>query len=495
MTDDSTRNSAANSHGSGLAQKLQRRVVESAGVINVRQLPTEQTRATIHRMVEREHLPSQIESRYRTVGLVSPLELPGRSRVETLDQGTSALVTPTLPTTLQRAGLPTLDRAPMSPMPRWESAPSAAIAPPPTQTFRVSRNLASDAISPPIPSPEIGESSPAAMPSNVAEPAFSNPESIGIAERVRVQRPSAATLMRREEAEMPLVMTEPRGQATTERSTPGSIASPAPTETASTASASLHRSPDSPEPSAQPSASPTRVVISQSVTSATSAPFPLVIARSPTAPSVEETAPTSEVKPSEGAAEMPRVQAKFGDRTRSPTDSTPSATHSQPLVIARFTTSAAVPENARLQTKRSTMVDAGSTETSPTVRIAPPASENASPTALPPTTVMIQPLAQSSESGGNSGSSVLRRHPAPEPFARSPLPLHTQIPLNTLVRQPESSGTVEAVPTPATPPPPPPAEKSATEPETDVKQIAEQVSRILMRQLTVERERRGMQRW
>ncbi len=492
MTDDATQNSG-NSQVSWLAQKLQRRGVE-VGVINTRQLPTQQTYATIHRMVEREHLSSQIESRYRAVGVVSPLELPGRSRVETLDQAAPALVTPMRSPMLQRADLPDLDR-----VPHRTSASMAMNAPPLTPTLRVSHKLASEAIVTPMISEESSAPSPVVVPGSVAESALpSIPEPTAVVGRVRVQRPSSAMLMRREEAATAsLVMAEPHEEATTERSRFNPIASPVPTETGSMIS-EPHRPLNSPESAIEltPTAPPSPPVTgSQGGTS-----LPLVISRSPLSRSTEASESTpkgAESRSVDGAEGTPRVQAKLGDGARSRPEPVIPEMIAQPLVIARFASPASTPETARLQVEEST-VDTGSTITASTLQRSsqsperPLARNLTTATLFPTTTVMIQPLTQSSsEPRVTSG---LRRHPTPEPLARSPLPLHTQGSPNTIVRQPEASGTVESVPTPATLPPPPPAEKS-TEPEADVKQIAEQVSRILMRQLTVERERRGMQRW
>ncbi|QZZ22024.1 hypothetical protein J5X98_06335 [Leptothermofonsia sichuanensis E412] len=58
---------------------------------------------------------------------------------------------------------------------------------------------------------------------------------------------------------------------------------------------------------------------------------------------------------------------------------------------------------------------------------------------------------------------------------------------------PESSAVDTGTPVSAMPPPPAPPSSTAA-PEVDVAQIAEQVSRIILRRMTVERERRGLSR-
>jgi hypothetical protein len=58
---------------------------------------------------------------------------------------------------------------------------------------------------------------------------------------------------------------------------------------------------------------------------------------------------------------------------------------------------------------------------------------------------------------------------------------------------PESSAVDTGTPVSAIPPPPAPPSSTAA-PEVDVAQIAEQVSRIILRRMTVERERRGLSR-
>lgn len=501
MTNDATQNSDRYPQASWLAQKLQRRVGESAGVINVRQLPIEQTQATIHRMVERERLPSQIESRYQAVGVVTPIKMTGRSRVETLDQGTPALVTPTLPPTLQRASLPTQERTPVIPMPHWEPPPPAPISSPPPQTFRVSRKLTVDAIAPPVSAQTIGESSSVAVSHRVTEsvPPAPRLESSAVTERVRVQRLNVETLRRREGSDASWVMAQPPAQAAIELSTPSPIAAPIPTETVSTPSESLQRqlaAPEQPTHAGEAATSSPYVTVSPLLTAPSTAPLPLMIARSLVPTPVAETEPTSEgVAPrSTGeTANTPRIQATLGEMGRSAVGAISTTAMPQPLVIARLVNPASNPETARVQKKAITLGNTASAPSPPPLRVSPQSSERSSTLPLPSTTVIIQPLTQSaSESGVNS---VLRRHPAPELIARSPLPLHTQVPAGTISRQTEPTVVAEAVPTPATPSPPPPAEKAAPEPGPDVKQMAEQVSRILMRQLVVERERRGMQRW
>jgi hypothetical protein len=445
---------------SPLAQHLHQRSLTSAGVINLHPSSIDRTNTTIHRMVQRELLPSQIESRYQTAGVTSSLELPGRARVETLDR-----VAPQMDTFLPS---PMLQRstAPMSsdsaPMPSWNTSPAATISPPSANTFRVSRKPASAAVA--IPS--------ISHPTTADQIATTVAESTTVQERVRVQHPHD-TLLQRNGSEESLLMAKP--------SSPNSIDPTSPTDPTPIsdrlspqldASSALSGDRVSPSVSSLPSISID--------TSNNSLPL---LARFPVAEST--TTSVADRAKSVETVDIPRVRVESGGILTSPTVPMTISVNSQPLVIAKLPVMPrSIDKNIMLQAKGLTSVE------TPSVMIP----------AMKQTTVMVQPLFQRQLESGTS--SIVRRQFASESIDRSQsftsaesLPLHTQIPINTIARQTESMGTSISMPTAAMPPPPPPSDKSATGVEPNLKQITDRVSRLLTQQLVVERERRGIQQW
>ncbi len=117
------------------------------------------------------------------------------------------------------------------------------------------------------------------------------------------------------------------------------------------------------------------------------------------------------------------------------------------------------------------------------------------PAAIAPVSINELPLQSNliSRSRSDVGTiSVLQRRIQPDlPLAISPI----QVIQPAIARQTETNGasTIALVPSSPEVPPPIPTPTSAN--AINVGQIAEQVSRILFRQLTVERERRGMGKW
>ena len=117
------------------------------------------------------------------------------------------------------------------------------------------------------------------------------------------------------------------------------------------------------------------------------------------------------------------------------------------------------------------------------------------PAAIAPVSINELPLQPSliGRSRSDIGTiGILQRRIQPDlPLAIS----STQVGQPTIARQTETNGasTIALVPSSSEVPPPIPTQTSSN--ALNVGQIAEQVSRILFRQLTVERERRGMGKW
>jgi hypothetical protein len=439
---------------SPLAQRLQQRSLASAGVINLHPSSIDRTNTTIHRMVKRELLLSQIESRYQTVGVISSLELPGRTRVETLDRVSPRMDT-FLPSPILQRSTSSISNDP-APMPSWNSSPAATISPPAANTFRVSRKPTSAAVA--IPS--------ISSPITVDPIATTVTESIPIQERVRVQHPRD-TRSQSNGSETSLLMAKP--------SISSPIDSTSPTDTTPI------RDRLSPQINASSALSSNRVSPSgsplPSVSIDTSNNQLPLLARFPVAESTSTS--VTDLGTSLATGDIPRIRVESGGMFSSPTVPRTIVANAQPLVIPR-----SIGESTMLQTKGLTSVKTSSV-TLPSVQ---------------QTTVMIQPLSQRQfESEPNS---IVRRQTVSESVDRSQrftstesLPLYTQIPINTIVRQTEPMGESISVPISAIPSPPPPADRSTTGVEPNLQQITDRVSRLLTRQLVVERERRGIQKW
>jgi hypothetical protein len=437
---------------SPLAQRLQQRSLASAGVINLHPSSIDRTNTTIHRMVQRELLPHQIESRYQTAGVISSLELTGRSRVETLDRVAPQMDTFLPSSILQRS--PNLISGDIALTPNWNTSPVATISPPSTNTFRVSRKPTSEVVAIPVVNKAIDIN--AATTATVTESTTSQ-------EQMRVQH-SSNTLLQADGSATSLLMAKP------------SISSPInSTSPTNTTPISDQLSPQIGAPSILPSDQVSPSVSSlpmPSISDTTNSQLTL-LARFPIAENASTSA--ADLGKSGATSDTPIVRVESGGILPSPTEPMTIAANSQPLVIAKFPIAPrSIGEKNILQTKGLTYVQ----------------TPAAMPPSLPQTTVMIQPLSQ--KQFESAGSSVLRRQPASESPSRL-LPLHTRIPINTIVRQTEPMGESISVPTDAMPPPP--VNKSPTGLEPDLKQITDRVSRLLTQQLIVERERRGIQKW
>jgi hypothetical protein len=517
---------------SELAQRLRRRLVESPGVINLRQLPTQHTQNTVSNIIQRSTLPDRVQSRYDSPGIFQPeaiAHLFQRSRIEGFSSLDAPLSSPTGTSplsggTIQRSTRGTGD---------WEFSPASSA--PPTSpalssgTFRVSRQqspaigsagaLGAIARHPIEASPvEAGSATPhtqgsaestpsgevtgsTAMSDSIATPPPSSEPSV----RVRVQHPSRtnASLQRlsnpqidRRDAPMEtsgafiqfhappnlplqqvsLKSDRPMPSTANTASTEVAIqaGNPIPEATVTPPVAIVHRQPESPSlmrvsrrldlkasldsptksvslPSIPPN--PENVVPAQSVVPTPLTPMPLIIARVPMA---QESAESTDASPT-----LEQPQSSLPIRV--------PATPSPPLLLQR-------------QPQEGFTLNSGA-------RASATASDNSQPTVFATMPSSGTPLPQ---------PEIVWRKPAPE-LAAAALPVRETSVNTAIARQvlSEPSPGVEAVsatPAIATPAAPETTPAGGTS-NLDIQQLAQQVSRILTRQLTVERERRGIRTW
>lgn len=470
---------------SALAQRLYRRLAEPAGVIQTQQLPGRQTQAAAQSLIQRSQLPTQVQSRYGAVGIIQPnLEVPVRSRVESL--GGRHFRSPELaqpPRDIGEViGLPTLE--PASPD-AWPSSGDSSVGPSslapvlasaPSErsggAFRVSRRVASELLpvareattAPPLESAPLSLAAPAAgmaMSSTVGPgtvgaiarspdldvpapaPPHLTPPDRPQPFRGRVQRPSEVRVMR--QAESATVIPSP-------------AAAPLPMSPLPLAAPGLQRSPGLPPeaPDDAPSAMSPALLTGEA---AASAPVQWAEGRTPLPVRAElrspTTAPVVTVQRQVEAADSSSVALPLA---QSPTPVLSSGAVATPQIMATMPSSNA--GGAQLTLARQPLPGMG--------------------TAAAPAPVLPQGLGPKAA------------------IAAVPLTLHTPAGGGVIAREPMDSLPTVAT-TPATPAPPPPApptgSTSETSPGPDIKQLAEQVSRILHRQLTVERERRGISQW
>lgn len=513
---------------SELTQRLRRRLVESPGVINLRQLPTQHTQNTVSNIIQRSTLPDRVQSRYDSPGIFRPegiAHLFQRSRIEGFSPLDAPLSSPTGTSplsggTIQRSTRGTGD---------WEF--SSASSTPPTSpalssgTFRVSRQqspaigsvgaLGAIARYPIQASPvEAGSATPhtqgsaestpsgevtgsTAMSDSIATP----PPSSELSVRVRVQHPSRtnASIQRlsnpqsdRMDAPMtpsdipkqsppnlPLQQISLKSDrlmpptANTASTEPASQAgNPIPEATPATPIAIVHRQPESPSlmrvsrrldlkasldyptkgvslPSVPPN--PENIVPAQSVAPTPLTPMPLVIARVPV---VQDSAESPDTSPT-----LEHPQSSLPIRV--------PATPSSPLLLQRQ------PQESFTPRGRAIATESGNAQ--PTVLATIPTSETPRP----------QPEMVWRKSTAESAAPAL---PVRETSANTMIARQT-------VSEPSLGGeAMSATPVIATPVAPETTPAGGTS-NLDIQQIAQQVSRILTRELTVERERRGIRTW
>jgi hypothetical protein len=512
---------------SELAQRLRRRLVESPGVINLRQLPTQHTQNTVSNIIQRSTLPDRVQSRYGSPGIFQPeaiAHLFQRSRTE----GFSPLDAP-LPSATGTSPLSggTIQRATRETR-GWEFSP-ASPAPPAlsSSTFRVSRQqssafgsagaLGAIARYPIEASPvDAGEATPytqgsaegapsgevtgsTAMSDSITTPSPSSEPSV----RVRVQHPSRTSaslqrlsnpqsdridapmtpsdIPRQSPSNLPLQQVSlksdrpmPPTANTASTEAASQAGNPIPEATPATPVAIVHRQPESPSlmrvsrrldlkasldsptkgallPSVPPN--PENVVPAQSVAPTPLTPMPLVIARVPVA---QESAESTDASPT-----VEQSQSSLPIRV--------PATPSPPLLLQR-------------QPQEGFTLNFGA-------RASATASDNSQPTVFATMPSSGTPLPQ---------PEIVWRKPAPE-LATPALPIRETSVSTMIARQvvSEPSPGVEAMsatPAIATPAAPEITPAGGTS-NLDIQQLAQQVSRILTRQLTVERERRGIRTW
>jgi hypothetical protein len=125
-----------NLQSSALVQRLRQRVVESPGVINLRQLPAQRTQSAANTIIERYNLSDRIQSRYNTAPIFQPTgiaHLFQRSRAEAF----STLDTPLSSPSVRGNGELGIGNGGTSPPHPVTFSPSPG-------TFRVSRRLSSE---------------------------------------------------------------------------------------------------------------------------------------------------------------------------------------------------------------------------------------------------------------------------------------------------------------------------------------------------------------
>ncbi len=491
-----------------LAQRLYQRWTASAGVIPTHQLPGGQTPAAAQRLLQRSQLPAQLQARYDAVGIIQPqLTIPERSRVEAL--GESIGRSPEwMAASRDRKhdpgrdigaaiGLPTLPPDPPAPWPSSSAsdapatsftpgrfAAASASAPADSGAFRVSRRAAPDRPQlnqepPSATSPSAADSLPVSLP--VSRPVSHPPVAPGIAEviarspepvspaapdltssdrtppdRMRVQLPRAAMVMRQ-------------------------IANPA----------AIATSVESPLSVADlPFAAPIGVQRSPLPAPATTTAAPTALtAFNPAPPAPELASPIEEIAPLRVRGELrssPAAPLLALYRETDPASITPAIAAPPPLTsplppiaVGPAGTLTPSPSMAPRPTAIATVARAPDPALGITPWDNPPS---------PPLTLARQPL-----------PGLVAAPPADlsQGFTPPPLTLHTPSQSGVIAREPLDSAPTVASPAIAAPPPPPPPSGPAAETDAgpDLKQLAEQVSRILHRQLTVERERRGISRW
>lgn len=526
---------------SPLAQRLRQRLVEPPGVINLRQLPAQRTQSKANTIIQRSTLPNQIQSRYSTAGIFHPTgisHLLQRSRTEAFSTLETPLTSPSDRGNGEWQGK-------SGGVGEWESGrtlpPHPVIASPlasSSGTFRVSRRLSgittqsdseplaieTGADSPLTPSPgqispsdtvPVSPSSPnesVILPSNSEPGVISAPLSLG--ERVRVQHPSRSNssiqrvaIPQGDHADTPMGASDNSSQSQGSLdlplqrvSLPDRDRSTQPNATISKASNTISEATTATpitliQRQSQPtsvarvtghlesnaslrshSASPENIASGQPVIPKSLSSMPLVVAR---APLTQETTPLSDT--------LPTQQQGLRD-TASPLPLRVPATSSSSLLIQRQPQESSA---LTFSTSETNAQDVGYTNTAELVSHQPPISA-----ARPVSRSVVQNIPAPSQ------PEIVWRKPSAESIAvPSALPVHENINSSamTIARQTlsEPSPALESVPPSSNTTTSSAAETAAfgNTNTVDIQQIAEQVSRILTRQLTVERERRGMGRW
>ena len=512
-----------NLQSSALAQRLRQRVVESPGVINLRQLPAQHTQSAANTIIQRYNLSDRIQSRYNSAPIFQPTgiaHLFQRSRAEAF----STLDTPLSSPSVRGNG--------ESGIGNWElgignggtSPPHPVTFSPSPGTFRVSRRLSpettqsnfepslTETSSGLLSTQNPGEISPSdamlVSPSVADAIAASPPALESPSERVRVQHLSRSntsiqrvsipqsdradtpmgtsdnSIQSQSSLDLPLQRvslpnrtTQPNAAIDTASNTTSEATTATPItliqrQSQPTSIARVTQHLESNASVRSHSAPPENIASGQSVIPKPINSMPLVVAR---VPLNRETTQTSDTL---------STQEQGVRHTVSPLPLRVPATSSSSLGLQR-------------QSQEGTAVTFGSAQT------------NAQDVGYVNTTESRshQPPVQTTDSASRS---VLQNIPAtsqPEMVWRKPsaesipsaLPIRENGNSAIIARQTllEASPALESVPPTSTTTTTSTAETAASgnTNTVDIQQIAEQVSRILTRQLTVERERRGMGRW
>lgn len=528
-----------NLQSSALAQRLSRRVVESPGVINLRQLPTQRTQSAANAIIQRSTLPNQIQSRYSTVGIFHPTgisHLLQRSRTEAFSTLETPLTSPSDRGNGEwRMGNREWGIGNGGTSPHYPTISSPQVSS--SGTFRVSRRLSSIATqsdselwaretstdSPLTPtSGNISPSdtvpiSPSIPNESVTPPSNSEPgvtsAPLSLSERVRVRHPSRGntsiqrlSIPQSDRADTPMSISDNSSQSQGSLdlplqrvSLPNSDRPTQPNAMISTASNTISEATTSTpialiQRQTQPtsiarvtahlesnasvrslSAPPENMASGQSVSSKPISSMPLVVAR---VPLTQETTQTSDTL---------STQEQGLRHTASPLPLRVPATSSSSLVLQRQPQEGTAVTFGSAQTNSQDVSYVNTTESR---SYQPPAQA-----ARPVSRSVVQNIPAPSQ------PEIVWRKPSTESVAvPSALPVHENINNSAIARQTlsEPSPALESVPPTSTTTTTSAAAETAASGNTntvDIQQIAEQVSRILTRQLTVERERRGMGRW
>ena len=482
---------------SALGQQLLSRLVQPAGLMDLRHLPGHRTQAAAQTLLQRSQLPAQIQARYTAVEPVQAMVMPGRSRVESLALGS-----------LDYAELGRSDRLPNHPSDRSSNHPDIGVpigmpTLAPANTSAISRFSDSD-----------------------SQTASSNSESSNVPRVQLVPNPEPPP------ASSGLPITTGSFRVSRQRNAIASSPSIAPPSDPTTAIGSpTTESPVLPQ-LANPVSSPS---IAEPAT-------PLVIQRSPILNSPILSSPIL----NSPILSSPIPNSPIPNSQFSILNSQFSILNS-PAIIARQPEPTSPPDRPSLvlQSPQPNPIQANAIQTT-TVQLNPVQLNPIQATTVQSNTIQAMPLTSmprvalnlpsshpgvqittrnDSQIGMNSidRSTLIQSNPVsnidsnsvsnsvprisrsllPElPDRPTTPPPATPLPLNQL-RAPTGpsivqmfSGRFGELPTPpiqATPPSS--AAQSVSLPPPDIKRIAAQVSQLLQRQLTVEHERRGLKSW
>lgn len=482
---------------SALAQRLNRRLITSPGVINVYQLPTQPIQRAANQLIQRSHLPDQIQARYNHVDGIQTAtiyHLFQRSRVER----SGDLDTPlhSSPVTMVPAGdviqrsVEEGQSSASTPFSVPQFTPTEAL----TGTFRVRRRAEATSTSPDSsvssqPMQVSQPSSPATDGSTVHGEADSGADSgsMGSGERVRIQRYSPGNSVLRQ--------IDPEGDRPSESQPSLGLPLHSPTPAANSESHPAHSPPSNP---GLPTTVTPQVTPSEAIS---------VIHRQSSSESIRRVVGQLESKPGLESRPLHSTLNQAIPISEGTTASTPA--HSMPLIVARKENTQEPVSQAEITSALVPTTKTVIVRTSPLPqplliqRQLQAATIARSPD---PETSQSYPLQPQKENLTNSAFTqpmVLQRRVLPDTLPFQQAFSQLGLPLSVLPRSPQiarQTDTPDVSPTMtspaiAVPPPPPSSETGSSSAAPNVKQVADQVSRLIRRQLVIERERRGIGRW